>query len=361
MRKLAGFLTVLLLVCACSTEPSARIQRVADNAIEDDTTGGVVFAIVDANGDVLGASAGDQVDGTPIPLDGRFRIGSVTKTFVATAVLQLVDAGAIELGNSLPEEILAPHAGHVTIQSLLRHQTGMPDYVQADGFWERVRGQPDVPLAIEEVLAFIADPPRSFPTGVEWEYSNTNYIYLGLLIEAVTGESVEEVLRRSIFEPLGLDDTYLAGAEEGAPVVQAPIWIPDQGVLYPYPYDSHESSHWTAGAIVSSASDLGVFFAALFDGRLLSAELLDRMTSVTPGSDTGDPVAGYGMGLNIYQPQELDGVTFYGHGGGVPGFQTLVWHYPENSETIVMLSTDGRTDFKDAALTMADIVLAENE
>jgi D-alanyl-D-alanine carboxypeptidase len=132
-------------------------------------------------------------------------------------------------------------------------------------------------------------------------------------------------------------------------------------VLYPYPYDSHESSHWTAGAIVSSASDLGVFFAALFDGRLLSAELLDRMTSVTPGSDTGDPVAGYGMGLNIYQPQELDGVTFYGHGGGVPGFQTLVWHYPENSETIVMLSTDGRTDFKDAALTMADIVLAENE
>lgn len=359
MRRLPLLLALLLLVCACSAEPTARIQRVANDSIEDDTTGGVVYAIVDANGHLLGASAGEQVDGTAISLDDRFRIGSVTKTFVATAILQLVDQGAIELGNVLPEEILAPHGGFVTVQSLLRHQTGIPDYVSRDGFWERVRGRPDDSLEIEEVLEFIADPPSSFPSGVEWEYSNTNYIYLGLLIEAVTGDPVEAVLRRSIFEPLGLANTYLAGAEVGRPVVQAPIWIPDQGELYPYPYDSNQSSQWTAGAIVSSASDLGVFFAALFDGRLISAELLERMISVTPGSELGDPVAGYGMGLNIYEPEELDGVTFYGHGGGVPGFQTLVWHHPKTSETIVMLSSDGRTDFKDAALTMADIVLSE--
>ncbi len=117
-------------------------------------------------------------------------------------------------------------------RDLLQHTSGLPGDAQP-GFLERIQGQPDQPLTPQEILAFTRDVPPLFEPGTSWSYSNTNYIYLGLLIEDVTGMPVAKVLRTRIIQPLGLDDTYLAGAEKGPPVIRAPIRIGDRE----FPYD----------------------------------------------------------------------------------------------------------------------------
>jgi D-alanyl-D-alanine carboxypeptidase len=104
---------------------------------------------------------------------------------------------------------------------------------------------------------------------------DTNFIFLGLLLQAVTDTSVGSLLRSRIIEPLGLRDTYLAGSEEGLPVIRTPIGLRDRVVGGEYPYTSIATSAWTAGAMVSSARDLGAFFSALFDGRLVSESALE--------------------------------------------------------------------------------------
>ena len=194
--------------------------------------------------------------------------------------------------------------------------------------------------------------PLLFDPGTRWSYSNINYIYLGLLLEAVTGTSVANVLRTRITKPLGLSDTYLAGAESGPPVIRAPIRIGDQDFPYDYPYTSTATSAWTAGAMVSSAADLGAFFRALFDGRLISDAALKQMMTAAPGSESTDPPSGYGLGLTVWRPAEYPGVTLYGHGGGIAGFLTLVFHDPASGITYFAAGTDLTMDFKPTMLAM---------
>jgi len=359
---------------SCAQEPSTTwLQLEADRLIKEDTTGGgVILAIVEADGDVIAAaSPGVQTEGDTIRPDQRFRIGSVTKTFVATVMLQLYDEGLVDLDAPAADYLSEPTMPEgVTVRQLLGHTSGAPEYVGHEGYWERVRGSPAVPLTPRDILNFIRDDPPLFEPGARWSYSNTNYIYLGLLIEAVTGEEVAAVLRDRIIGPLGLEDTYLAGNEYGPPVVQAPIWIPEVpsptcdtclvGLQHDYPYASTATGAWTAGAIVSSAADLATFFTALFDGALISDDALAQMISGEPLSGGHDPVVGYGLGLSAYAPARYDpadpDLTFYGHGGSVPGFITLVWHEPDSGTTIVAASTDGRIDLLPATLAMARYV-----
>jgi D-alanyl-D-alanine carboxypeptidase len=359
---------------SCAAEPSSNwLQVEADRLIKEDTTGGgVILAIVEADGDVIAAaSPGVRTDGDPIRPDQRFRIGSVTKTFVATVVLQMYEEGLVDLDARAAGYLSEPTMPEgVTVRQLLGHTSGAPEYVGHEGYWERVRGSPAVPLTPRGILNLIRDDPPLFEPGARWSYSNTNYIYLGLLIEAVTGREVAAELRDRVIGPLGLEDTYLAGDEGGPPVVQAPIWIPDVpsprcdaclvGLQYDYPYASTATGAWTAGAMVSSAVDLAAFFTALFDGTLISKDVLEEMTSGEPLSGGHDPVVGYGLGLTRYDPAEYDpadpDLTFYGHGGGLPGFITLVWHEPESGATLVLMSTDARIDLLPAALVMARYV-----
>lgn len=210
----------------------------------------MILAIVEVDGDLIAAaSPGVQTDGDPIRPDQRFRIGSVTKAFVATVALQLYDEGLVDLDAPAAAYLSEPAMPEgVTVRQLLGHTSGAPEYVGHEVYWERVRGSPTVTLTLRDILNFIRHDPPLFEPGARWSYSNTNYIFLGLLIEAVTGEEVAAALRDRVVGPLGLEDTYPAGDEDGPPVVQAPIWIPAVssprcgpclvGLQYDYPYES---------------------------------------------------------------------------------------------------------------------------
>jgi D-alanyl-D-alanine carboxypeptidase len=346
------------MVAGACGRPNATdfLQARADALVRSDAPGGVILAIVRPNGEVIAASGGHQSGGSPIPTDGRVRIGSVTKTFMAVLVLQLVDEGRVDLDAPARTYVTdpPPPAG-VTVRDLLQHTSGLPGDAQP-GFLERIQGQPKQPLTPQQILAFTRDVPPLFEPGTGWSYSNTNYIYLGLLIEDVTGMPVANALRIRIIQPLGLDDTYLAGAEEGPPVIRAPIRIGDREFPYDYPYTSIATSAWTAGAMVSSASDLGAFFGALFAGKLLSHSALREMTTIAPGSQADDPPSGYGLGLTEWHPAEFPGMELYGHGGGIAGFLTLVFHDPVKGITYFAAGTDLRLNFKPTMLQMVSYI-----
>jgi D-alanyl-D-alanine carboxypeptidase len=267
----------------------------------------------------------DVRTGRPVRDGLRHRVGSITKTFVATTVLQLAGERRLRLdapiGRYLPAGLVPAEVGRrATVRSLLNHTSGIGDYDT-----EIIRTPDDIVAMgrttyTPEQLARIglAAPPT---TG--FSYSNTNYVLAGLIVEEVTGRSLESEVSRRILRPLHLRDTYFEGAD---PVIRGPhmhAYVPwTDGELRDFTR-YNMSWAWGAGDIVSTAADLNRFYRALLTGRLLPRRLLAEMQTVVP-SDPADPAAG-GYGLGLYSVRLPCGL-FWGHDGGTIGHQTVSWH-----------------------------------
>ena len=206
--------------------------------------------------------------GTPPPAAGqRFRIGSVTKTFTATLVLQLVDQKRIGLddpvGRYLPGVI--PAGGTITIRELLQHRSGLANYTDYPSWMDQAEPSPSIrPI---DALRFAASQPLLFAPGSQWAYSNTNYIALGLVIEKVTGRPFGQELQQRILKPLALSRTELATTRQ-LPDLQDP--------------GTNPNLPWAAGGIVSDTQDLARFFSALLSGHLVSRASLAKMMQTVP-------------------------------------------------------------------------------
>jgi D-alanyl-D-alanine carboxypeptidase len=288
--------------------------------------GGIVVAIA-GEGDLSVAAAGTQPDGTPVPADGAWRIGSVTKPFVATLVLQLVDEGLVDLDAPVTTYLATPEIPEsVTVRDVLGHTSGIFNITEDVGFLPEAIADPERSWEpgelVDRALAL-----RVVPADPGWAYSNTNYLVAGLLVEAVTGEPVHEVLRTRISEPLGLDATYLASDEDGpAPIDSSMSWAGTEVAIdEAFPYTSIATGAWTAGALVSDASDLTTFVRALFRGELITDTSLAAMTTV----GTED----YGLGISRFTGLSPE---VWGHGGLIPGYLTSVAYSPERDIAVVL-------------------------
>jgi D-alanyl-D-alanine carboxypeptidase len=253
-----------------------------------------------------------------------YRVGSVTKPFVATVVLQLVAEGRLSLSDTVERWLpgILPYGDRVTVRQLLNHTSGIPDnsleplvilYTFPHG-----RARAWTP---RELVALVADQPPDFPPGTAWSYSNTGYVLAGMIIEKATGRRLGQELARRIFRPLGLRDTVfpvnrpdipgpnprgysLPLVDQAGPVLDFTVYNP--------------SLAWGAGNLISDLGDLERFFRALLGGRLLPPRLLAAMTTPV---DTGTPGYGYGLGLDII---ETPSARLVGHGGAIPGFDNIV-------------------------------------
>jgi D-alanyl-D-alanine carboxypeptidase len=259
----------------------------------------------------------DVDSGRPVRDGLRHRVGSITKTFVATTVLQLAGERRLRLdapiSRYLPESLVPSEvARRVTVRMLLNHTSGIGDYAS-----EIIKTPEDLvatgrttyrPQQLARI-GLAAAPTTGF------SYSNTNYVLAGLIVEKVTGRSLESEVTRRILRPLKLRDTYFEGAD---PVIRGPhmhAYVPwtDGGLRDFTRYNM--SWAWAAGDLVSTAADLNTFYRALLTGRLLSKRLLAEMQT------TGEE--GYGLGLYSV---ELPCGVFWGHDGGTVGHQTVSWH-----------------------------------
>ncbi|GAB1529242.1 MULTISPECIES: serine hydrolase domain-containing protein [Brevibacillus] len=295
----------------------------------------------------------------PMKTDFRFRIASVTKTFTATVVLQLAAENRLNLDDSIEKWLPGVIQGNgydgnqITIRQLLNHTSGIAEYSrskEADFFTNTKKS-----FTAEELVKLGLSLPPDFAPGKGWSYSNTGYVLLGILIEKVTGNSYAEEIENRIIEPLELSNTFLPGNSSvipGTSHARGYFQPNGAGELKDVTY-YNPSIGSSAGDMISTADDLNKFFSSLLSGKLMKEQELKQMlTTVPTGSDT---IVGYGLG--IYETKLPNGVSIWGHSGGIPGFSTFAGGTLEGKHTIaVNLNSLGKADNPDP---FKNILLAE--
>ncbi|RFA07127.1 hypothetical protein B7R21_16860 [Subtercola boreus] len=307
------------------TPPADDLQRIVDGLVD----GGYPAALAtrtdpDGTHHEVRAGAADLENDSPVPEDGEVRIGSASKTFTAVVVLQLVEEGLVELDTGIEQYLPGVVRGDgvdasaITIRQLLQHTSGLPEYadlIAADAFAVR-----DTYRSPRSMLDVALQRPASFPAGERHEYSNTGYIVLGLLIEAITTRPLFEQIEARIVEPLGLDHTYLP--REGERTIRGDhpkgYHVDKSGDLRDIS-SSDPSWTWAAGAMVSTPSELNDFMRAVLDGTLLDEPTMKQMLTGIPTGEELLPGSEYGLGI---ESVELTCGTAWGHSGDIPGFQT---------------------------------------
>jgi D-alanyl-D-alanine carboxypeptidase len=275
----------------------------------------------------LASGYSDRATRTAMRVSDRFRIGSVTKSFVATVVLQLVGEGKLSLDDPVAHWLpgLVPHGEDITIRDLLSHRSGLFDYLNDQRVLRPyLAGDFGYAWTPRRLVAISASHNALFSPGARFSYSNTNYILLGLVVEAVTGHPIAAELRRRIFTPLGLHSTsfpaspLISGAHAHGYLVRGKNALQDVTRVSP-------SYAWTAGGITSTADDIAKFYAALLGGRLLKPELLRAMEATREH---------YGLGL--FQTPGPCG-SLWGHDGAIAAYLTLAFNSKDGRKQMVVL------------------------
>ncbi|MGF0314666.1 serine hydrolase domain-containing protein [Nocardia fluminea] len=336
-------LLALLTLTACGPGNSAtaaqperpEIRQALESVVQAGFPGAQAVITTASGEQTVTAGVGDISTGAPIPDQAHVRIGSNTKSFVATVVMQLVAEGKIELDGPVERYLPGVVQGsgndgnRITVRQLLQHTSGLPDYLaggdpslRAEPGTQQIEPDPEVIRLrhyspAELVRIAMTMPPRHEP-GARSVYTNTNYIVLGMLIEQVTGSPAATEITTRIIEPLGLRDTYFPAPG-------------DLGLRTPHPrgYQQIDGARidftdfdpsWgdTAGAMIATGSDVNRFFLALLGGELLPAAQLEQMRQTVIFDRM--PSAGYGLGL-VEQTTSCGRKTV-AHGGSIPGFDT---------------------------------------
>lgn len=309
------------------------VQQALNKLIGQGGAAGAQARIADGENRVV-ATSGVAVVGTsaPVPADGRFRAGSITKTFVSTVVLQLVGEGRVALDEPVTRYLPGLVPDGITVRMALQHTSGLYNYTAAVALEDPAAFEPARFRHWEprELVALATAQPLNFAPGTAWEYSNTNYVVAGLLIEAVTGRPYAEAVEERILRPLDLRDTVLPGDRVDVPGPHAHGYYQEDGRSVDVTEINPSVAH-SAGEIISTTADLDRFLDALLDGHLLAPAQMAELTRTQPVSP------GYGLGL--YATPLPCGVTVWGHDGGIPGYTTFMASTPDTTTRIAVSAT----------------------
>jgi D-alanyl-D-alanine carboxypeptidase len=298
---------------------------------------GVVAMVVTPVGAWKSASGfADVRKSIPMPPTGHFRIGSITKTFTAAVALELVQEGRLDLATTVDRWLPAlPNAASITVRQLLDHTSGLFDYA-ADPAADALGDRPP-PQAFLDIAA---RHPADFAPGSSWEYSNTNYVALGVILERVTGHSFAAEIAARLTTPLGLSDTYLPEGMERPGLVQGARL--DGEAYTDITNTTYGKFYFADGGLTSSVDDVLAWNEALVDGKVLGPAALAQMTTVTPASRDGlGPGTGYGLGLMVTSTSLG---TEYGHGGGMYGFVCNTIYYKDLGIGVAVLTNSDEAD-----------------
>jgi D-alanyl-D-alanine carboxypeptidase len=324
-------LIVSALAAGALVTPASPVQHDLNDLVRKDGFPGALASVRGADGRVR-----DYTAGPGVPRNGQVRLGSNTKTFTAVVVLQLVGEGRIDLDATVEHYLpgVVPEGSKITVRELLQQTSGLPDY--DDVLFTQPQDLVDKSHSYYEprrLLDAALTRPMAFTPGSKWEYSNTNYIVAGLIVEQVTERPVGEEITKRVIEPLGLRDTYWPGVGEQrirgthprgyVAVAPGSPWVDVT--------DMDPSLGWSAGELVSTPSDLRTFEEALIQGKLLKPAQQAAMTKTVPAPGF-EPTGTWAYGLGIGRYDLPCGGYAWGHGGDIQGF-----------ETRNLVTTDGRS------------------
>lgn len=260
-----------------------------------------------------------------------FRIGSITKTFTATIIFQLIDEGKLTINSKMSQFFPDfKNADQITIAHLLSHRSGMSNYTDQADFVNYI----DKALSKQELLAHMKRMPSDFTPGTKTKYSNTGYAMLGLIIEQLTNQTYSENLQSRIIGKLNLDHTAYGDAidldknEAKSVMFQGGNWID-------FPMEGNMTVPFSAGAIVSNPQNLNHFLYSLFNDKLISESSLSKMKEINNG-------IGHGLFAVPFYSKKA-----YGHGGRIDNFITGSYYFPEDDINVTVLTSGLTMEFND--------------
>ncbi|MFJ3902352.1 serine hydrolase domain-containing protein [Streptomyces sp. NPDC090025] len=316
---------------------TAKLDRTIENARKKAGIPGLVVGLwMPGKGCYVRATGvADKRTGAPMPVDTFVRIGSETKTFTVTALLELVDEGKVGLDDPIDDYIRGvPNGDKITLRHLAEMRSGLFPYTSDPDFIHDLLSAPNRPYNPWEVLSYGYRHANTFAPGTKFEYCNSNLVLLGLVVEKVTGQPLARVIHERVVRPAGLERTFLPkGAEFPEPHAHG---YTDQTLsgAEADATDWNPSWAWAAGGMISNLQDLRRWAPVLATGTLLSPETQKQRLKTLP---TGFPGTSYGLGI-------FDANGWLGHNGSLPGYETVTVYLPEEKATLVLiLNTDSTT------------------
>ena len=333
---------------------AADLQRALDRLVADGNIPGAVLSVDIPGYEPWHGASGfaDMRRTQAMESTTEVRIASISKVFTAVVVLQLIEEGRLSLDTPLstwyPQ--IVPNADRITVRNLLQHTTGLYDYLEDKHFLSELFQMPTYVWPPSELVAYAAARPSAFEPGAKgaWDYSSTNYVILGMIVERVTGNTLAHEMRERIFTPLGLEHTFFPPDDtvQGAAARGYRQLVDQTNISLSFAF--------ATANLVSTADDVRRFGVALFGGKLLKPETMEQMFTFKNGKGQYNmPMLEYGLGVMRNQLDIRAGApghirkatcTVLGHTGGFGGFRSALWHEPESGITIALGMNQGATD-----------------
>lgn len=339
--RLAILVGLLTLVCSTTggTRPrpavsrvQARVDAIVKAVMAKHRIPGVTLLVEHRGRRIVARGYGlaDVENNVPAELETVYQIASLTKQFTAAAILQLVEQGKLQLDDDVTKLVPELHirGGTVTVHNLLSHTSGLVEY-------NRDETIPEWGTAIthKRVLELIGDRELEFKPGEKFQYRNSGYYLLGMIVERVSGMSYADYVRVNMFQPLGMRSTSQCTHREVI-AKRAHGYTTDDGKLH-NPRLLDMSWTFAVGSLCSTAPDLLLWDHALRSGRVVSPDAYKKMITPVKLADGTLTDYGYGLGMSVH-----DGHPVIRHGGGTVGFTTYLTHYPQDDLTIVLLTNN---------------------
>jgi D-alanyl-D-alanine carboxypeptidase len=323
-----------------------KLQAKLDELHRNGKFPGATLGVALADGRSFGLATGfsDREAKTPMKPSDLMLQGSVGKTYAAVLTLQLVKEGKINLDDKIEKYLgkeswfaRLPNARDITVRMLMNHTSGLVRYEFKDQFTRDLTANVDKVWKPQELIAYIFETKAPFEAGKGWDYSDTNYIVLGMIIEKVTGERYYDLVGKRILQPLQLRNTVpsdrrtIHGLAQGYAGEGNPFGGTD-AMIVNGKFAINPQFEWTGGGYASTTEDLARWAKEMYEGRAFDARLLPEMLKGIPAPLLGKE-ATYGLGV-IIRPTTLG--TSYGHSGFFPGYITEMIYFPEHKIALAL-------------------------
>lgn len=324
---------------ANDSDMARQLQAVLDEYSQTHNHVGLQATVILADGTQWQGVSGyaNHAKACPLTLDHHLYIGSVSKTFTAALVMQQIEAGLIRLDDPIETWFTHPNGNQITVEMLLRHTNGLPNYTEDTSFLLAYFGRPEKEWQPEELFAVIQDKPLNFEPGSQHLYSNANFIALGIILEQVTGKSYGALLQDAVHD-LGLERIYYPAYSQNLILANGydeTLFNLGKRNLTAFRM-SFVSGAFSAGGIAAAAPDAANFFHTMFNGAWLTDETIAQMMTTMDAPDEDGPLQkGYGLGVRNLG---IDEESLYGHTGTIPGYSGIAMHNPQHGFTMVVLS-----------------------
>jgi D-alanyl-D-alanine carboxypeptidase len=335
-----------LLLLSGDTALRARLQHALDLLREEHGFPGAELGVARADGSSFALATGlsDREKKLAMTTDLLLLQGSIGKTYVAATALQLVKEGKIDLDAKIATLLAGepwlprlPNGRDITVRMLMSHTSGLVRYELKEAFTKDLSAHPEKTWRPAELIAYMLDSPAPFPAGTGWEYSDTNYIVLGMVIERLTGAKLDDEIERRLLRPLGLEHTVpsdrrrIPGLSQGYAGEKNPFGGVD-AMLRDGEMVINPQFEWAGGGYASTAEDLAKWMRAFHAEKLVDPALLEEARKGVPAPMLGKDVR-YGLGVIIL---DTPLGPAYGHSGFFPGYCAEAYWFQELGAAIAL-------------------------